>query len=149
MRTMPRLTGHFSTYASGEWIQTYPAGQIGPVWGEVGPILARALDRQSAYTLGDVRALLETSDAQLWVARTDGALLGAAVTKVFDFPQERVVEVWLAAGDGFSRWGRFLKDIEEWAATIGAKRVRIIGRRGWARVLDGYEVTSVVLDKCL
>ena len=146
---MGKPIGHFSTYASGEWIQTYQAGAIAPVWDEVGPVLSRAMERQSAYTLGDVRQLLESANAQLWVARTDGALLGVAVTKVFDFPQERVVEVSLAAGDEFERWGRFLKDIEEWAAAIGAKRVRIMGRKGWVRMLKDYKETRVILEKAL
>jgi hypothetical protein len=39
--------------------------------------------------------------------------------------------------------------IEDYAKAEGCRCVRIIGRRGWARVLPGYEQTFAIIDKRL
>jgi hypothetical protein len=124
--------------------------QVAGAWDEAAPLIARAVERQGDYDLSDVRALCETADAQLWMAVDGGVAVGAVVTKVYDFPCSRVVQIWLCGGDSFDKWGAaILRVIEEWASEIGAKRVRIAGRKGWGRVLGDYEQTSVVLEKCL
>jgi hypothetical protein len=41
------------------------------------------------------------------------------------------------------------KDIEYWARRMGAVRMRIIGRKGWLKVLAGFEQTAVVMEKPL
>jgi len=145
---MPKLINRFSTFASVDEIRAVP--QVAGVWAEAAPLIARAVERQGDYDMADVRALLDSSDAQLWVAIDGGAMIGAVVSKVYDFPCSRVVQIWLCGGDSFDKWGaEILRVIEEWAAEIGAKKVRIAGRKGWGRVLGEYEQTSVVLEKCL
>jgi hypothetical protein len=150
MPTTHKLTAPFSTFASVDSIEAVRSEGVAGVWGEAGPLIARAVERQSDYTLGDVRALLDTADAQLWVARDKGVMIGAVVTKVYDFPQGRTVQVWLCGGSDFDSWGiAILVVIEGWAREIGASKVRIAGRKGWVRMLRDYEQTSVVLEKCL
>jgi hypothetical protein len=47
------------------------------------------------------------------------------------------------------KWLPLLAQIEDWARAEGAALVRIMGRPGWARVLSGYSVTNVVLERQL
>ena len=48
-----------------------------------------------------------------------------------------------------SRWLGLLGKIEEFARAEGCKSTRIMGRKGWARVLPSYQVKRIVLEKDL
>jgi hypothetical protein len=45
------------------------------------------------------------------------------------------------------RWLPLLAKIEAYARDENCRCVRIFGRVGWSRVLQGYAVKNVVLDK--
>jgi hypothetical protein len=47
------------------------------------------------------------------------------------------------------RWLRLLEGIEDFARAEGCEATRIIGRRGWARVLTSYQTKRIVLEKDL
>jgi hypothetical protein len=47
------------------------------------------------------------------------------------------------------RWIRLLDGIEDFARAEGCSATRIIGRRGWARVLTSYQAKRIVLEKDL
>ena len=50
---------------------------------------------------------------------------------------------------GMRRWIRLLERIEEFARAEGCEATRIIGRKGWARVLTSYQTKRIVLEKDL
>ena len=45
------------------------------------------------------------------------------------------------------RWLPLIAEIENYARTEGCTRVRIYGRKGWLRALDGYEAKHIIMDK--
>ena len=45
------------------------------------------------------------------------------------------------------RWIRLLQGIEDFARAEGCSATRIIGRKGWARVLRSYQAKRIVLEK--
>jgi hypothetical protein len=47
------------------------------------------------------------------------------------------------------RWLRLLEGIEDFARAEGCEATRIMGRRGWARVLTSYQTKRIVLEKDL
>jgi len=47
------------------------------------------------------------------------------------------------------RWIGLLERIEEFARAEGCEATRIIGRRGWARILPSYRTKRIVLEKDL
>jgi len=47
------------------------------------------------------------------------------------------------------RWIGLLERIEEFARAEGCEATRIIGRKGWARVLTSYQAKRIVLEKDL
>jgi hypothetical protein len=47
------------------------------------------------------------------------------------------------------RWLPLLGEVEAYAKREGCARVRIFGRKGWLRVLDGYEHKHIIMDKDL
>ena len=50
---------------------------------------------------------------------------------------------------GMRRWIGLLERIEEFARAEGCEATRIIGRKGWARVLTSYQTKRIVLEKDL
>ena len=48
-----------------------------------------------------------------------------------------------------TRWLPLLGEIEAYAKREGCARVRIFGRKGWLRVLAGYEHKHIIMDKDL
>ena len=126
-----------------------PSDLIGKVWDVASPYLKQALDESAGdYTLGDVRRFLDSADAQLWVIYQDGIPCGAMTTRITAYPTKPVCEFWLYAGALPSNFAELLGEVETWARELGCSRLRINGRRGWARKL-GWTERSTVADKCL
>jgi hypothetical protein len=47
------------------------------------------------------------------------------------------------------RWIGLIEKIEEFARAEGCSATRIMGRKGWARVLASYRTKRIVLEKDL
>lgn len=114
----------------------------GPVWAIAAPMLEKALAYQKEHDIVDVRQAIEAGNAQLWCG--DKSVL---VTELIAFPRRKVCRVWLAAGDKTELVEAMLPDVEAWAAEKGCAAVEVVGRKGWARLLDGYTQPAVCLSK--
>lgn len=102
------------------------------MWGDVHRLLDRAVTR-GGNDWPDVRQKLEDGRAQLWLAVTDAPIAAMVTTK-----DGRTLEVWLAGGAVLSGAVPFLETTLEAAREAGATNARIVGRKGWARVLAPY-----------
>lgn len=114
-------------------------------WARCAPWLDAALDHAGrSHALSDVRALVETGQAQLW-AGDDAAM----VTVVEDDPCERRMLIWLAGGALDELVGRLRPQAERWARQQGCRRVLVVGRPGWERALapEGYAPLARIIAK--
>lgn len=107
---------------------------------------ARALDCAFKRALnGDVNvwiARCQQDLAQLW---TDGNLW--YISEVHDTPIGMVLHLVACAGTYDD--GKLMKEIEDWARSIGCVRSILSGRKGWARRILDYKVTTVTMEKRL
>jgi hypothetical protein len=111
--------------------------------------VASEIERALAYdphgnTLADIRRMVLEGSMQLW---TGEGFVG--VTEVVSYPNMKVVVVCLAAGKKEAVVQAYHDKIHPFAKVIGARGVEILGRAGWARVLDkhGFRQSSVTLFK--
>jgi len=77
-----------------------------------------------------------TGNILLWLAFTDGKVVGAATTEIIDYPSYRCVHLITVGTDngaGFQDWHHYLED---YAKRIGAQRINVWGRKGWSRALN-------------
>jgi hypothetical protein len=136
-----------------EWpkptIRQVPYWEVEEVWDEVSPMLQKAIDRQDEWTLEGVKQTLmqPNSTAQLWKVGNTSAI----VTMIQSF-QTGVRKCLLFLGGG-TNMGNSLhthSEIEAWAKKyFGCHKMIIHGRKGWLRVLDGYEEVTTCMEKKL
>src|SRR5688572_5602081 len=100
------------------------------------------MERLEMFEPEELRADLKDACKQLFGVQEDGRIIGIAITRITN----RCCEICHAAGTQTGRGQiRFLYDhIERWARDIGCSRMRIMGRRGWLRALEGYRQTGVI-----
>jgi len=121
--------------------------QMMALWPHVKDYFRSFEDRSKGeLTAGELLLRVLDSKLQCWIA-TDGKEVGAcALTEVIG----KTVVFAFCAGRNREEWRDAMVDeIEQWAAHIGANRVRIICRPGWVRELKGlgYKESHRVLEK--
>ena len=114
------------------------------VWPRVGGMVKRAIDR--GYTDWNcVEPNLLDGLWLLWLVWDGKEIRGAAITSLVG----DACEIVACAGYDVKSWLHLMKDLEQFARNEGRKRMRIIGRQGWRRVLPAYRQTAVVLERAL
>lgn len=100
------------------------------------------------WTLQHVKQDLKSASAQLWgLVNERSSVKGIVITRLENYHDTRFGLVWIAAGEGVEHSRVMLDEIERWFKSMGCTRVEITGRKGWERVLPGYECKHVVLSK--
>lgn len=100
------------------------------LWLKAKALLWPAIERGGNHA-AQVEAELGAGRAQLWLGVEGDAPVIAAISRM----DGDTFEIWLAAGPILSRGLRFLDRAIEAAKEDGATNGRIIGRKGWQRVL--------------
>ena len=108
------------------------------------PAIARVLARWPDSSVREVLDAVAQGTAQLFEAGPNGVI----VTRLIEEPTRLVCLVWLASGD-LDRLLERYADVESWARSHEVDTMRIQGRAGWLRVLDGFSQVGVILEKGL
>lgn len=114
-------------------------------WPYAKDLIRRALERTGLGDFDVFEADILAGRQLLWLIMGKG--LEAAVTT--QFTSDNVVTITACSGYEMGRWLAVHAKIEQYARDEGAKALRIIGRRGWQRVLKDYVVEHVILEKSL
>ena len=127
--------------------------QIHLIWPHVAPLLRRAIVRTGLSAFADIEREVLDGNALLWIAASGEesarAIDAVASTSLHQTDGGMVCVITACAGRKMSRWLPLIAGIEAYARDEGCRSIRIFGRLGWQRVLDGYRRTNVVLDKPL
>ena len=135
-----------------------PPDKVALVWPSVRSLIFAAMKRGDLSSFGPVEDSVLRGDALLWLALTyeagdDVRIDAAAVTELHQTEWRKVCVV-VACGapsrvSDMRRWIRLLEGIEDFARAESCEATRILGRRGWARVLPSYQAKRIVLEKDL
>lgn len=87
----------------------------------------------------------------LWIAidDTNGNIVAAMTTELVPMRSGLVCWMCQCGGDRMQDWSRFHTKIEEYARAEQCVKVILRGRPGWKKMLEGYRVRSVQLEKAL
>ena len=133
-----------------------PPDKVALAWPSVRGLIFAAMKRGDLSSFGPVEDSVLRGDALLWLALShedgDAVRIDAAAVTELHRTEWRKVCVVVACGapsrvSGRRRWIRLLQGIEDFARAEGCSATRIIGRKGWARVLTSYQAKRVVLEK--
>lgn len=109
-------------------------------------LIKRFLFDYFEWTPDQVRQALELAEAQLWGLQDDDGVRGIVITQL----KHPIGVIWIASGNGLDAEAMHLLEvIEQWMKSQGIRDVKIEGRRGWGRVLEGYEEKATVFVKRL
>jgi hypothetical protein len=124
-----------------------PPDQVRVIWLRVAPLLKSAIDRTQLSNWDDVANDILAGKSLLWLCIEDERILcaGATALRKTDFGLACVIVA--CGGADRAKWVHLLAKIEDYAMAEGCKRIRMFGRGGWRRVLKGYRLQSVVLEK--
>lgn len=92
-----------------------------------------------------------TGAAILWIGVEDNAVRVSVVTQILLTEKSKICMVQACGGDGLNNWIGLLPVIENYARVNKCDAVRLMGRKGWARVLKGYgyAIAKVVMERQL
>lgn len=136
-----------------EWpepsIRQIPYWEIESVWDDVSPMLQKAIDVQDEWTLEGIKTGLmqANSHMQLWKVGSNGAIV--TIIQTFQTGIKKCL-LFLAGGTRLEDSLHAPKVIESWAIRyFGVHKMIIHGRKGWIKKLEGYELSTVCLEKRL
>lgn len=97
----------------------------------------------------DVEADVLDGRALLWLVWNEPDIEGCAVTQLGRTEKSKVCTIVACGGEDARRWISLIGRIEEYARAEGCDVVRILGRKGWQRMLRNYSAPKVVLERRL
>ena len=129
-----------------------PQEQVRTAWPTIAPLLAKALPYAAGRT--NLRAVFTAALEErqwLWVAFEDDerTISAAFVTHLAQYPGCAALVIDLAGGSRMRGWLRIASaTFRNCARDMGADRVELYGRPGWARVLKscGWQQKLVVME---
>jgi hypothetical protein len=105
------------------------------------------LERLGHIGADEIKEDLKQAKKQLWGYHVDGRIIGIAITRVTTTTCEIVAACGTSTAGGQIQ--ELYERIERWARDSGRIRMRVIGRKGWLRVIAGYRQTGIVMEKDL
>lgn len=123
-----------------------PHADVDKLWPQAGPLIRSAIERTGLSEFAGIEKEVLAGDQLLWLALSDH-IEAAATTHLIKTPGRPVLVVTACSGSQRERWLPLFAKIEKYAQDEGCKCVRIYGRKGWQRVLNGYRVEHVILEK--
>lgn len=125
-----------------------PPDRVREFWPHVEPLIRGALERTELSDPRDIERDILSGSSLLWLAWADG-IEAAAASQVVRIGEKKVCIITACGGANRERWLPLIEGIENYARIEGCSCVRIYGRKGWLRVLGGYEAKHVIMDKDL
>jgi hypothetical protein len=121
--------------------------RVREIWPAVADLIHRAVLRTNLSHTADITREVLEGDGLLWLAIARGRIKAAATTVLTVTDRDTSCVLTACGGTDMPAWLPLLAKIEAYARAEGCARLRIFGRKGWARVLTDYRIEHVILQK--
>jgi hypothetical protein len=116
-------------------------------WPHARPLLHAACRRTGLNAVADIEADILCGRGLLWIAWDGRTIEAAAATVLIGTEIGKVCIITACGGHDMQRWLPLIDRIELYARAEGCRRIRIFGRKGWLRALQGFEQNHIIMDK--
>lgn len=123
--------------------------RVREVWPHVSHLIRRAVSRTNLCHTRDIEDEVLDGVGLLWVVWDGLSFVCAATTLLIETDNSKVCLITACGGEDMNRWLPLFPKIEAYAKAEGCSCVRIYGRKGWLRVLEGYTTKHVILERPL
>lgn len=123
--------------------------RVHEIWPHVAELIHGAVKRTNLSHTLDIDDDILHGHGLLWLACDGPKILAAMTTSLVNTDRDKVCILTACGGGAMRAWLPLLSQIEAYAKNEGCACVRIYGRKGWARVLDGYSTEHVILERQL
>lgn len=129
-----------------------PPESLHAYWTYVREGLERVKNRsKERWLVEDVYTAIRTKRSTLYIARDDNRQIGFFVAEmsIEPFSNEPVLFIWTLFGPNtLSYMDTCIEYFDQLAHSIGAKRIRFTGRKGWQKVLKGrFQAVRIIYEK--
>lgn len=122
--------------------------RVHEVWPLVRERIRLAIERTELSDFDLVEADILAGNQLIWLA-WNNEISAVATTHKVGIGSKTICILTACQGYDRERWLPLLKKIEDYAKAEGCSSMRIYGRKGWNKVLDGYRIENVVMEKVL
>lgn len=116
--------------------------RIQEVWPHVRHFIRSAIERVGISRFQDIEDDVLDGLSLLWIGWDGQRIVSAGVTELSG-------GVCVLVAYGGERHDHLLTTIENYARAEGCERMRILGRKGWLRVLKDYRQPWIILERQL
>lgn len=123
--------------------------QIEEFWPFARSLIRQAFQRTNLSRWEDEERSILKGDQLLWLAHEGDAIIAAATTQLVKSDNGPVCIITACGGRVMDQWLSLIAGIEKYAKAENCSCVRIFGRKGWERALEGYRAKHVILERPL
>lgn len=124
-------------------VSLVPPEMISGLWSNIFPHLSKAAE----YTFGryepeDIFEFVLNGEGHLWVVFEDKKIVGITITRFWQYPRKKCLDVLFLGGEDWYDWRNDMFDtLHRWAVDSGCDVIESSGRAGFARVFKdrGYK----------
>lgn len=120
---------------------------IKAAWPIAAPMLRPAMRKGGLGTFAALERGVLYGDSLLWLVLRDGTAVAALVTDLIRAEDELVCLITACGGHDMRAWLPLIARIEAFAVAEKCARMRLMGRKGWARMLPQYRQEHVILER--
>jgi hypothetical protein len=127
-----------------------PVDKIDDIWEDVQGLITKTSDEVLNET--DIYQYLIEGTYRLFIIVEHGSnrIVTAYTTCFIDYPNHRACRIVTLGGSQLAEWYQHsITFVEQWAEEEECNFMEVYGRRGWAKVMKGYEEKCVLLRKTL
>jgi hypothetical protein len=118
---------------------------VNEAWPNFRELIRKAIDKVGISDFKNIEKEVLEKRSLLWLAYDGERVHAAAVTMLID----NVCEIVACGGNNLSQFLPLIENIEQFARYENCRSMRIIGRKGWLRVLKKYKQKAIIIERKL